>query len=68
MKTYTGIIYIKDSNEYNLPKGKVKMVCNGFWIGEKGKHISSYVFADGTNPEMAFTRDRKNIFYLEAIN
>lgn len=68
MKTYRGFINSEDAQEFNLPTDKVEMEINGYWVGAKGQHISSYVFKDGSHPEMAFTRDRHNRFYLEAIN
>lgn len=60
LPTITGTIY--ETGE------KVKMICNGYWIGSKGRHISSYVRADGKNPEYQYSMNRKHIFFLEAIN
>lgn len=66
MRTYKGTIYEQDARDYNLDQ-QCEMVCNGYWIAGS-REISSYVFADGSHPEMQFSKDRHNTFYLESVN
>ena len=66
MRTFKGTIYEQDAREYNLPS-KCEMVCNGYWTAGS-REISSYVFADGSHPEMQFSKDRHNTFYLESVD
>ena len=66
MRTFKGTIYEQDARDYNLDQ-QCEMVCIGFW--QSGSRTqSSYVFADGSHPEMQFSKDRQNTFYLEAVN
>ena len=67
---YTGSISAQDMADYgkrfDLPTGNIQFVKNGEWVS-LGRHISSYVMADGTHADLQFSRDRRNKFYLETI-
>lgn len=65
-RRYTGTIYEQDIKEFGLPK-HCQMKVNGFWQNGSKKQ-ASYIFADGSHPEMQFSKDRNNVFYLEAVN
>ena len=43
---------------------QVEMVNNGYWIGYKGRHISSYVRVDKLDT-CQYSMDRHHRFYLE---
>ena len=65
-RIYTGTIFDEDVKEYGLPEN-CQMVATGCWVNGS-KKITSYQFADGSHAEMQFSKDRNNVFYLEAIN
>ena len=47
---------------------RCKMQANGFWIGEHGRHITSYIRVDKNEPdgiERQYSMDRKHRFYIE---
>lgn len=63
-----GKIFEEDVKEYNLPSGEVEMVECGEWTTARG-NIKAWTFADGREElGYQFSKDRHNIFYLEAIN
>jgi hypothetical protein len=81
LRKYSGTIYKGDLDSYGeelgLPRGEVKMVKTGEWVGGGRRPIGSYQFADGSfsyddpNAEyiLQFTYDRKTkTFYLETID
>ena len=63
-----GYIYRPDAREYNLPLDKVAFESTGYWLAEGGRHITSWAFADGSHPEMQFSKNVHNVFFLESIN
>lgn len=47
---------------------KCKMQMNGFWIGARGRHISSYIRVDKNEPEgieRQYSMDRQHRFWIE---
>lgn len=56
MRTYKGVIY--ETGE------KATFVSNGFWIGSKGRHITSYERTDVEDTKQ-YSRDKNNVFYTE---
>lgn len=66
MRTFKGTIYEQDAKEYNLPE-HCEMIAIGYWVGARGRQVTSWVFANGSYPKMQFSKDRHNVFYLEAI-
>ncbi len=46
---------------------KVKMIRTGYWIGARGAHITSYMRADGKDPDYQYSMDRHHRFWLEAV-
>lgn len=47
---------------------KVIMTSTGYWIGEGGRHVTSYERVDKKEEGYQYSMDRKHRFYLEAIN
>ena len=48
---------------------KVKMVSNGYWIGENNKHITSYLeYGKEDNKQYSLLRKNGNWFILECEN
>ena len=47
---------------------KCKMQSNGFWVGEHGRHITSYIRVDKDEPEgleRQYSMDRQHRFFIE---
>ena len=59
MKQYKGTI--EDTKESCV------MIANGYWVGEKGRHITSYERIDKKDPNIyrQYSKDRHNRFWVE---
>lgn len=47
---------------------KCAMQANGFWYGERGRRITSYIRVDTCEPagiSRQYSMDRKHVFYIE---
>ena len=47
---------------------RCKMQANGYWIGAKGRHITSYIRIDQNEPEgieRQYSMDKHHTFYIE---
>ena len=47
---------------------RCKMQANGYWVGERGRHITSYIRVDKDEPtgiERQYSMDRHHRFFIE---
>lgn len=50
---------IENTNE------RCKMVATGYWVGEKGRHITSYKRVDKEDNRHQYSMDRFHRFWIE---
>lgn len=75
VKTISGYIFDDESN--TIGNKRYKFIPNGYWVGAKGKHITSYYKADSDNGleddgyirQYSMSRvNGHNVFFIETVD